>query len=82
MIKMVVSSNYKQTKQLENYLYNEFSNNNLYYGIHKADAALMTCLVFQRDGKHIHFVDSANGGYAMAAKQMKKQIKDKENDGI
>jgi hypothetical protein len=82
MIKMVVSSNYKQTKQLENYLYNEFSNNNLYYGIHKADAALMTCLVFQRDGKHIHFVDSANGGYAMAAKQMKKQIKGKENDGI
>jgi hypothetical protein len=82
MIKMVVSSEYSQTEQLEEYLKNEFQNGNLVYGIHKTDAALMTCLVFQRHGKHIHFVDSANGGYAIAAKQMKEQIKGLKNDGL
>jgi hypothetical protein len=82
MIKMVVSSNYEQTKQLESYLESEFQSGNLYYGVHKTDAALMTCLVFQRHGKHIHFVDGTNGGYAMAAKHMKEQIKGKTNDGL
>jgi len=38
----------------------------------------MTCLVFQRHGKQIHFVDSSDGGYAIAAKMMKKMIKEKD----
>jgi Protein of unknown function (DUF3095) len=43
-----------------------------HYGIHRQDSALMTCIVpspLQRD--HLHFVDGAAGGYAMAAAQMK-----------
>jgi Protein of unknown function (DUF3095) len=42
------------------------------YGIHRQDSALMTCIVaspLQRD--HVHFVDGAAGGYAMAAARMK-----------
>ena len=42
------------------------------YGLHRQDSALMTCIVanpMQRD--HIHFVDGAAGGYAMAAANMK-----------
>ena len=42
------------------------------YGLHKQDSALMTCIVatpLQRD--HIHFVDGASGGYAMAASNLK-----------
>jgi len=75
MLRMVVSSSFAQTQKLEEYLENEHAQNKLCYGIHKAESALMTCLVFQRHGKHIHFVDSANGGYAMAAKPLKMQIK-------
>ena len=73
-LRMVVSTNYTQTKELEKYLEEEYQKKNLNYGIHKADSALMTCLIFERHGKHIHFVDSSNGGYAYAAKNLKKQL--------
>lgn len=42
------------------------------YGIHQQDSALMTCMVaspLQRD--HVHFIDGAAGGYAVAAARMK-----------
>lgn len=45
------------------------------FGLHRQDSALMTCIVptpLSRD--HMHFIDGAAGGYAMAASQMKKQI--------
>lgn len=45
----------------------------LAYGVHVSDAAIMTCLVTQRQHEHVHFVDAAGGGYAAAAKQMKSQ---------
>ena len=42
------------------------------FGIHRQSSALMTCLVttpLQRD--HVHFIDGATGGYAVAAANMK-----------
>jgi hypothetical protein len=42
------------------------------YGLHRQDEALMTCIVpspFMRD--HMHFIDGAAGGYAMAAANLK-----------
>jgi hypothetical protein len=44
------------------------------YGLHRQDAALMTCIVLtplSRD--HMHFVDGAAGGYALAATRMKSK---------
>ncbi|ADG93236.1 conserved hypothetical protein [Arcobacter nitrofigilis DSM 7299] len=78
MLRMVISTDKMQTKKLEEYLEQEFQNGNLVYGIHKSDSALMTCLIFERHGKHIHFVDSSNGGYALAAKELKARLKSKE----
>jgi hypothetical protein len=75
MLRMVISTNKKQTFKLEEYLEKEFKKRNLVYGIHKADSALMTCLIFERHGKHIHFVDSSNGGYALASKELKNRLK-------
>lgn len=44
------------------------------YGIHKQDAALMTCLVPSAVADdHMHFIDGAGGGYAQAAKMLKAQ---------
>jgi len=74
MLRMVVSSDFDQTKKLEVYLQNELKNKKLVYGIHKADSSLMTCLIFERHGKQIHFVDASNGGYAMASKMLKNFI--------
>jgi hypothetical protein len=31
-------------------------------------------MVFDRKERHLHFVDGASGGYALAAKQLKDQI--------
>jgi hypothetical protein len=44
------------------------------YGLHRQDAALMTCIVLtplSRD--HMHFVDGAAGGYALAATRLKSK---------
>ena len=78
ILRMVISTDKDQTKELEEYLEQEFQDGNLAYGIHKSDSALMTCLIFERHGKHIHFVDSSNGGYALASKQLKARLKSKE----
>ena len=41
-------------------------------GLHRQDAALMTCFVpSPTRADHIHFVDGAMGGYAMAARALK-----------
>lgn len=49
----------------------------IYYGVHRSDTALMTCFVENLNvGGHLHFIDGSNGGYAMAAKMMKAQMKD------
>ena len=42
------------------------------HGLHRQEAALMTCFVPSPSrSDHIHFVDGAMGGYAMAAQAMK-----------
>ncbi len=42
------------------------------YGLHRQDRALMTCIVPSITADdHLHFVDGAGGGYAMAALQLK-----------
>ncbi|MGB5866637.1 MAG: DUF3095 family protein, partial [Arcobacteraceae bacterium] len=71
ILRMVVSTDFTQTKKLEEYLEAQYQKKRLCYGIHKSDASLMTCLIFERHGRHIHFVDSSNGGYANAAIDLK-----------
>ena len=45
------------------------------FGLHRSDQALMTCLAFSLEkGEHIHFVDGSDGGYTMAAIQLKAQL--------
>jgi hypothetical protein len=45
------------------------------YGMHRQDAALMTCFVpSPTRSDHIHFVDGAMGGYAMAARALKLAV--------
>ena len=39
------------------------------------DTALMTCLVFNLEkSEHVHFIDGGDGGFAIAAKQLKAQL--------
>ena len=73
-LKMVISGTIAQRTELENYLDRLVVMNLLNYGIHTSDRALLTCLVFEGTGREVHFVDSADGGYALAAKKLKAEI--------
>jgi hypothetical protein len=45
------------------------------YGLHTADSALMTCLVFDlAESRHLHFIDGSDGGFAVAARGLKAQL--------
>jgi hypothetical protein len=45
------------------------------FGLHRQDAAIMTCIVpSYRSDDHIHFLDGSGGGYAMAASALKAKL--------
>lgn len=76
MLHMIVDCTSAQAHDLAIYLKNARKEGLLAYGLHQSDDALMTCYVESvRDGDHIHFIDGGNGGYALAAKQLKAQLK-------
>ena len=73
-LRMIIDCNSDQVTMVENYLREAHQRGDLCYGIHKSETSLMTCFVNSlKDGDHIHFIDAGNGGYAMAAKQLKAQ---------
>lgn len=74
MLRMVISGNEWRRKKLTAYLERNYREGKLVYGLHVSDRALMTCLVFERGGQQVHFVDGADGGYALAAKDMKQRM--------
>lgn len=45
------------------------------FGLHRQQSALMTCFVpTPRSRDHMHFIDGADGGYAMAATQLRSKL--------
>jgi hypothetical protein len=45
------------------------------YGLHRQDSALMTCIVPSHlSDDHVHFLDGAGGGYALAAQSLKEKL--------
>ncbi|GAB4148998.1 MAG: DUF3095 domain-containing protein [Patescibacteria group bacterium] len=73
-LKMVFASNQQRRQQLQDFLDKLEAEEKITYGIQVSDKALMTCLVFGELGKEVHFVDGANGGYALAAKNLKSKL--------
>jgi hypothetical protein len=73
-LKMVVDGTGRQEEKLNQYLENQYRQRRLVYGLHRSPEAIMTCLVFTPGQDHAHFVDGSNGGYAIAAKGLKKQL--------
>jgi Protein of unknown function (DUF3095) len=75
LLRQVLSGSPEQGQELAGLLEESCRRGELVYGIHTAPSALMTCLVFDRQGDHVHFVDGSNGGYAMAALRMKERLR-------
>jgi len=74
-IRQVLSGSIQQREQLEVYLTGLQKERKLVYGLNVASHALITCLLFNYSDAHVHLVDSDNGGYALAALQVKEQLK-------
>lgn len=75
MLRMTISGTKDHRHRLTDYLQDRYLDKELVYGIHIAQHSLMTCIVFDRFGRQVHFLDADKGGYAMAAKQLKEQLK-------
>jgi hypothetical protein len=75
-LKLTLDFNSEAIEQLNGILEEARRKGIAYYGIHRQEQALMTCLVpsvLMRD--HLHFIDGAGGGYAKAAENLKRQVR-------
>lgn len=75
-LRLTISGTSEQKQQLIRYLEEMRRRGQVAFGIHEAPRSLMTCIVYERFGRQVHFVDADNGGYALAAKEMKKMLKE------
>lgn len=75
MLRMVMDGSEAQAEQLQAFLETGYRDHRLVYGMHKSREALVTCIVQSYNGNHIHFIDGSDGGYALAARELKRQLK-------
>jgi hypothetical protein len=71
-LRMILDCTPELERALTQRLVTAASNRIVRYGLHRQDAAMMTCFtpsVMRSD--HVHFIDGARGGYASAATALK-----------
>ncbi|MGB0479153.1 MAG: DUF3095 family protein, partial [Parvibaculales bacterium] len=77
VLRLVLDCEEAHVEQIETKLEELRNEDAIFYGIHVADLAMMTCLVFDlTQAQHLHFLDGGEGGFVAAATQLKKQILD------
>ena len=74
VLRMILAGTPEQRARLEAVLDVGFADGRLAYGMHVSDRAILTCLVYERMGQQVHFVDGAGGGYTAAAVPFKRQM--------
>ncbi len=76
ILRMVVDCTKEQSALIRDMLEEMRARGEIFYGLYESEFAMMTCFVYGlTDGEHIHFVDGGDGGYALAAREYKKQLK-------
>jgi hypothetical protein len=74
-LRMVLDCTVELADEIEAHLAERAKNNVLRYGTHRQHAAMMTCFTpSPTQTNHVHFIDGALGGYAMAASQLKRGL--------
>ena len=71
--RQILAGNAAQREALDAWLAERYAKGELVYGLHVTNRAHMTCLVFNYSGKHLHFIDGADGGLFLAAKAFKER---------
>ena len=46
----------------------------IFHGMFVSDRSIMTCAMHAGSQREVHFIDAADGGYALAAKKLKEQV--------
>ena len=74
-LRMILDCNEKLAHALTERIAAAAASGTVRYGLHRQDAAMMTCFtpsVMRAD--HVHFIDGARGGYASAAIALKAMV--------
>ena len=72
MIRLVLDCSHREVVKLRDALDDLEAEGAIRYGLHVSQQALMTCLLFDlADSRHIHFIDADEGGFTLAARQLK-----------
>jgi len=71
-LRMVLDCTPSLAAEIEDYLKEAAAKGLVRYGAHRQDAAMMTCFTPSPvNPNHVHFIDGAQGGYALAAAALK-----------
>jgi hypothetical protein len=74
-LRMIFDCSEENTKAIEIFFLELHEQGKISFGIFRSSQALMTCLVFSlAKGEHVHFIDGSDGGFSMAALQLKSQL--------
>lgn len=73
-LRMILAGTREQRSRLEAFLEPLSQQGKLAFGTHASKGALLTCMIFDYEQDHVHFLDGADGGYAMAAVELKRQL--------
>jgi hypothetical protein len=71
--RQILAGTAAQREALGAWLESRYARGELVYGLHVTDRAQMTCMVFNYAGRHLHFIDGADGGLFLAAKSFKER---------
>ncbi len=78
--RQILAGTAAQRAELSTWLEERYARRELIYGLHVTNRAHMTCLVFNYAGRHMHFIDGADGGLFLAAKAFKERAARIAND--
>ena len=74
-LRMIVDCSSGMAQEIEDTLAAAERDGHIRYGCHREDAAIMTCFTpSPAHPSHVHFIDGAQGGYALAAAALKQRL--------
>ena len=74
-LRMIVDCSPGMAQKIEDTLSVAAKDGHIRYGCHREDAAIMTCFApSPSQPSHVHFIDGAQGGYALAAAALKQRL--------